>query len=123
MRTTIPGGTVLTMSSRLVSCPRCGEEDDLDGRPDGETIVITCGRCALEWARDPRPSCERCGSTDLHRAFEAVVERSRGTQLSMQSARLVHLCPVCDAAQLQDYQRTNSPLMPEELPTVERDGP
>ncbi len=117
MRSTIPAGTVEAMSTRLVSCPRCGEDENLDGRPVGETIVINCGSCSLEWARDPRPSCDRCGGTDLRPAFEAVVEKSRGTQLSMQSARLVHLCPVCDAARLHDYQRTNSPLMPDELPT------
>lgn len=52
-------------------------------------------------------------------AFEAVVEKSRGTQLSMQSARLIHLCPVCDAARLTDYHQTNSPLMPDALPTVD----
>lgn len=49
------------------------------------------------------------------------MEKSRGTQLSMQSARTIHLCPVCDAARLADYHRTNSPLMPEELPTADGD--
>ena len=118
MRSTIPAGTVEAMSRRLVSCPRCGEDENLDGRPDDDgIIVITCASCGLEWARDTTPTCGRCGGTDLRPAFEAVVEKSRGTQLSMQSARLVHLCPVCDAARLSDYQRTSSPLMPDELPT------
>lgn len=31
----------------------------------------------------------------------------------------MHLCPVCDAGALADYHRTNSPLMPDELPTVD----
>jgi len=72
----------------------------------------------LEWERDLTPRCPTCGRTDVHPAFEAVVEKSRGTQLSMQSARLIHLCPACDGARLADYHQTNSPLMPAELPTI-----
>lgn len=37
----------------------------------------------------------------------------------MQSARLVYLCPTCDAGRLADYHRTSSPLMPTELPTID----
>lgn len=102
----------------LVSCPHCGEEENLDGERDGDLIVVRCGECGVRWERVATPTCGTCGSTDVRPAFEAVVEKSRGTQLSMQSARLVHLCPVCDAARLADHQRTNSPLMPAELPTV-----
>jgi transcription elongation factor Elf1 len=105
--------------SRLVSCPRCGEDDDLRGATVDDAIVVTCGACALQWERDVTPRCPTCGSTDVRPAFEAVVEKSRGTQLSMQSARLVHLCAVCDAARLADYHRTNSPLMPDALPTID----
>jgi hypothetical protein len=32
----------------------------------------------------------------------------------------MYLCPVCDAARLADYHQTNSPLMPDELPTVDK---
>lgn len=105
--------------SRLVECPRCGEDEELDGRAVDGDIVIVCGSCQLEWARDLTPRCDRCGSTDVRPAFEAVVEKSRGSQLSMQSARLIHLCPTCDAVQLTDYHRTSSPLMPAELPTLD----
>lgn len=104
--------------SRLVSCPRCSENEELDGTQRDGTIVITCRSCHLEWERDLTPRCGACGNTDVRPAFVAVVEKSRGTQLSMQSARLVHLCPTCDAGRLADYHQTNSPLMPSELPTV-----
>lgn len=110
-------GTVFRMSTP-VSCPNCGEEDELDGRTVDGAIVVTCGVCAVEWERDQTPSCPKCASTDVRPAFEAIVEKSRGTQLSMQSARLIHLCSVCDAARLADYHRTSSPLMPAELPTI-----
>jgi 5-methylcytosine-specific restriction endonuclease McrA len=102
----------------LVSCPRCGESENMDGRNEDGNIIVVCGECALEWERDLRPRCPRCGETDVRPAFEAVVEKSRGTQLSMQSARLIHLCPVCDAVKLADYHRTSSPIMPRELPTA-----
>ena len=105
--------------SRLVSCPRCGEEDELSGDQADGVITITCQSCALSWERDLTPRCTVCGSDQVRPAFEAIVEKSRGTQLSMQSARLVYLCPVCDAGRLADYHRTSSPLMPTELPTID----
>ena len=119
MRSTIPAGTFAAMAT-LVACPRCGEDENLDGHTVDAVIVVHCGSCELEWERDFTPRCETCGSTDVRPAFEAIVEKSRGTQLSMQSARLMHLCPICDAARLADYHQTNSPLMPDELPTVDK---
>lgn len=110
---------MLPAMSRLIACARCGEDENLDGRAEGDTIVVVCGECGLEWNRDLRPRCATCGSTDVRPAFQAIVEKSRGTQLSMQSARLVHLCPICDGALLADYHRTSSPLMPDELPTLD----
>jgi 5-methylcytosine-specific restriction endonuclease McrA len=104
--------------SRLVCCPRCDEDENLRGERNGDNIVIVCEACGLSWQRDLTPRCDRCGSDDVRPAFKAVVEKSRGTQLSMQSARLIHLCPHCDATLLADYHKTNSPLMPEELPTA-----
>ncbi len=103
----------------LVSCPRCSEDEDLDGETIDGVIVVRCGTCDLSWERDVTPRCASCANTDVRPAFEAVVEKSRGTQLSMQSARLIHLCPVCDAARLADYHQTSSPLMPSELPTID----
>ncbi len=101
----------------LVTCPRCGESEDLVGRSlDGE-ITVYCESCNLTWLRDLQPRCKTCDSKEVQPAYEAVVAKSRGTQLSMQSARLVHLCEHCDAIKLAQYQITNSPLMPEDLPT------
>ena len=49
----------------------------------------------------------------------AIVERSRGTQLSVVGTRVIHLCPRCDADTLERYQRNlPNPLMPDELPTL-----
>jgi hypothetical protein len=36
----------------LVACPRCGEDEDLTGTRDGETILLTCGSCRQTWDRD-----------------------------------------------------------------------
>ena len=77
---------------------------------------MTCESCALEWVRDLTPRCPSCGSTAVRPALRSIVEKSRGTQLSIQSMRAVHLCPNCDAEQLEIWNRSNTPLRPEELP-------
>tara|TARA_B100000745_G_scaffold292672_1_gene233781 strand:+ start:989 stop:1321 length:333 start_codon:yes stop_codon:yes gene_type:complete len=103
-----------------VLCPRCGEEESLVGRREGppgdETITVTCGSCDLEWVRDLTPRCPACGSDAVRPALQSIVEKSRGTQLSIQSLRVVHLCPECDAGQLAVWNRSNTPLRPAELP-------
>ena len=103
-----------------IACPRCGEEEALLGRREGppgeETITVTCESCALEWVRDLTPRCPSCGSTAVRPALRSIVEKSRGTQLSIQSMGAVHLCPDCDAEQLKIWNRSNTPLRPEELP-------
>jgi len=101
-----------------IECPECGEADDLAGHPAGDLIHITCGACDREWDRDPSPRCPTCGGDELHDALRAIVERSRGTQLSIVSTEVVHLCGSCDAEVLARYRRGRSPLMPAELPTV-----
>jgi hypothetical protein len=100
----------------LVTCPNCSEDEDLHGSTEGETITITCGECGCVWDRDLTPRCDRCGRTDVRKAFQAIVDKSRGTQLSIQSMRLVQLCPECDQERLADYLKSNSPLPPDELP-------
>ena len=53
----------------------------------------------------------------------AIVEKGRGTQLSVVGTRTIHLCPRCDSAQLARWHANRpNPLMPEELPTVQPDG-
>jgi len=103
-------------------CASCGEEDRLRGErsDDHDRITITCEACGLVWDRDLTPSCPTCGSTDVRPAFQALLDKSRGTQLSIQSMRLVHLCPDCDADTLADYIKSNTPLPPDELPVDPR---
>ncbi len=103
------------------TCANCGEEEQLQGERSGETITITCEACGLVWDRDLTPKCNSCGRTDVHKAFQSILEKSRGTQLSIQSLRVVYLCPACDAVLLADYIKSNSPLPPAELPVTPRD--
>lgn len=102
-------------------CPRCGEDENLRGEKRDEGIVVRCEECNTEWERDFTPRCSTCGSEDVRLAFQVLVEKSRGTQLSMQSLRRVYLCPHCDTERLAEYQISNRPLPPDELPT-ENDG-
>lgn len=102
-------------------CAQCGEEERLLGERDGDRITITCESCGLIWDRDLTPRCPACGSDDVRPAFQSILEKSRGTQLSIQSMRRVFLCPTCDADRLADYVKSNTPLPPDELPVTPRD--
>jgi len=102
-----------------ICCPECDEADNLRGSREGEIIHLTCGACGRTWDRPATPHCDRCGGDDLQAVVKAIVERSRGTQLSIVGSRTVHLCTVCDADTLGRYHRNRpNPLMPDELPTV-----
>lgn len=101
-----------------VACPDCGEVDDLAGKPQGEHIRLSCGACGHEWVRVNLSECPECGSTDLQAVPLAIVERSRGTQLSILGTRPITLCSECDAETLRHYHdHRPSPLMPTDLPT------
>ncbi len=103
-----------------ICCPGCGEDDDLTGTrsgpPGDETITVTCGACSLVWERDLTPTCPTCYSTDVRTALRSIVDKSRGTQLSIQSMQTVHLCRTCDAEELAVWNQSNTPLRPTELP-------
>ena len=99
-----------------LQCAKCGEEEELRGEKVDDVITITCEACGLVWDRDLKPSCPTCGSDDVRAAFQAVVEKSRGTQLSFQTMRLLYLCRVCDKERLAAYQVSNRPLPPDEMP-------
>ena len=107
-------------SSDLV-CARCGEEEQLRGERVDDVITITCERCGLVWNRDLTPTCPTCGSVDVRPAFQSILDKSRGTQLSIQSMKLIHLCPTCDPDLLADYLKSNTPIPPDELPITPRD--
>ena len=106
----------LTMSDLV--CPHCGEGERLRGQTVDGIITVTCEQCATVWDRDLTPRCKKCDSTNVRPAFQVLVEKSRGTQLSMQSLRMLQLCVVCDADVLDVYKVSNRPLPPDELPTT-----
>jgi predicted RNA-binding Zn-ribbon protein involved in translation (DUF1610 family) len=48
----------------------------------------------------------------------AIVEKSRGTQLSIVGIRTIHLCPTCDEETIDRWHRGRPrPLFPDDLPT------
>lgn len=103
------------------TCANCGEEENLRGSRDGEVITVSCEECGLVWDRDLTPKCPTCQSTDVRAAFQSILEKSRGTQLSIQSMKLIYLCPTCDPDKLADYIKSNTPIPPDVLPVTPRD--
>ena len=107
-----------------VSCPLCGEEVDLLGTRTATHITVTCGSCHERWTRSLAPSCSECGGDDMQTVPLAIVEKSRGTQLSVVGIRMVELCRSCDHERVVRWQANRpNPLLPDELPTVDRDAP
>jgi hypothetical protein len=106
-----------------IACPDCGETEALQGEAFGDLIRIECRTCGRLWDRDPAPRCPTCGGGDLEPVPAAIVEKGRGTQLSVVGIRTVHLCSICDADTIARYHRNRpNPLMPDELPNTETDG-
>lgn len=105
-----------------ISCPICGERDDLSGRREDGVIAITCHACGQAWTRPVAPRCPTCGGDDLQTVPLAIVEKSRGTQLSVVGIRMVQLCWSCDRTAIERWQANRpNPLMPDELPTEPAD--
>jgi len=104
----------------LIACPHCDEDENLQGDNVDGVITITCGECDAVWERDFTPRCPECGRTDVRDALQAILDKSRGTQLSIQSLRVVWLCPDCDAEKLRGYLDSNVPLPPDEMPVDPR---
>lgn len=103
-----------------IACPVCGETEDLNGDRGDQSITITCGACGQAWQRPTHPVCPHCEGTDLQEVPHAIVEKSRGTQLSVVGIRVVSLCNNCDAEDIDRWQRNRpNPLLPRELPTVD----
>lgn len=100
---------------RVVSCEVCGEDEDLTGQPQGAAIAVVCGQCGHSWLRDTTPTCRRCGRSDLTAVSRAVWERARGEQLSIVGTSTVHLCPTCDAAELDATDSGRHPRTPDEF--------
>ena len=101
-----------------IECPSCGEDNDLVGERDGAVIHLQCQACLETWDRDLEPRCPRCGGRDVQAIPKAIVEKGRGTQLSVVGTRTVYLCSQCDVEALAAYHKNRpNPLMPDELPT------
>ena len=84
---------------------------------------MTCGACGATWQRSLDPTCSRCRGTDMQAVPLAIVEKSRGTQLSVVGTRTVHLCTDCDGEALTAYHNNQpNPLMPVQIPTVIPEG-
>ena len=84
-----------------IVCETCGTDEFLRGSlRDDDTIELTCEQCGATWIRDPRPSCPTCGGTDLEAAPRLILEKSRGSQMSIQGVQREFLCHVCDAEQI-----------------------
>lgn len=102
-----------------IACPECGESDNLSGTRSASAIHMRCDACGNEWDRLLARTCVTCGGSDLQTIPLAIIEKSRGTQLSVVGTRPVHLCTGCDAAVLRHYHdHRPNPLMPTDLPTV-----
>jgi Zn ribbon nucleic-acid-binding protein len=92
-----------------ILCPNCETDDHLTGHRDGDVIVITCSFCGLSWNRPAQPHCLRCGSTDVVAFPVPLVEKSRGTQMSITAMHVEFLCPTCDAERLRAPRRGHLP--------------
>jgi transposase len=100
-----------------IVCPTCGVDDHLRGtRRDDDTIELTCEACGTTWVRDPRPSCPRCGGTEMEAAPRVILEKSRGSQMSIQGVQREFLCRVCDADRIAARRHGH---LPERLPGSE----
>jgi len=102
-----------------IECPDCRETESLTGVRGDEEIDLTCGACGATWSRSLAKRCGSCGGDDVQTVPLAIVERSRGTQLSVVGTRPIDLCSRCDGDKLRRYHANRpNPLMPDALPTV-----
>ena len=102
-----------------IACPSCGESEALRGSRQEDEILLQCDSCGHTWSRDLKPSCRRCGGTDMQAVPLAILEKGRGTQLSVVGTRQIHLCSACDSETLRIYHANRpNPLMPDDIPTA-----
>jgi hypothetical protein len=100
-----------------IECATCGTDEYLRGdRLPDDTIRLTCEQCGASWVRDPRPSCPKCGGTEMEAAPRVIVEKSRGSQMSIQGVQREFLCRVCDADQISARRDGH---LPQRLPGSE----
>jgi len=78
-----------------ISCPSCGERDDLAGEKRDEAIWITCGSCSTEWLRDP-DVCPSCAERSVADRRVPLFQKARGTQQSIIGYRITKECWACE---------------------------
>ena len=87
---------------RQITCPDCGEAEELSGKETRKGIKITCGSCGASWLRDAQAhTCAACGGDDLVERPRAHTQYSRGTQLSIVGMSEITLCRACDAKMVE----------------------
>lgn len=77
--------------------------------PSGESIHITCTACDLSPDRLTTPHCDTCGRRRMVCVPAVLVERARGTQLSITAVHPHYRCPICDADELNKPQAGHLP--------------
>ena len=97
------------MTAEIV-CSSCGTDEHLRGSPtDDGLIELTCDACQITFTRDPRPSCAKCGGFDMEAMPQVIVEKSRGTQMSIQGVHREFMCRVCDTDQISAKRDVHLP--------------
>jgi hypothetical protein len=100
-----------------IVCEVCGTDDHLSGsRLDDDTIELHCERCGATCFRDPRPTCPTCGGTDMEPSPRVILEKSRGSQMSIQGVQREFLCHDCDAELISARRQGH---LPDRLPGSE----
>lgn len=107
------------VSAADVRCPGCGEQEELHGRRSEGQILLHCLRCGYDGPRVAARRCHTCGGADVVERPKALVERARGTQLSVVGYTTIALCRLCDADDLARAIEHGGAVLPKELPTVD----
>lgn len=97
------------MATEIV-CTQCGTDEHLRGtRRDDDLIELHCDACNVTFTRDPRPSCPKCGGFEMEAMPQLIVEKSRGTQMSIQGVHREFLCRECDDDKIHEKRDVHLP--------------
>lgn len=81
-----------------VTCPKCGEQERLQGTTLQTFIHVRCEACGHGWQRELRPKCAVCGSADLEFTPIPLWSAGRGTMRTPAGQRDAWSCRKCGAA-------------------------
>lgn len=97
------------MAQEIV-CTTCRTDDHLSGsRRDDDLIELHCSACDVTFTRDPRPSCPKCGGFEMEAMPKILLEKSRGSQLSIQGVQREFLCRECDDDEIHQQRDGHLP--------------